>query len=353
MRRVIWFLFLLSKTVLYAQSGLFVNSEGSLTSKGIVTITNGDFVSSTTVQLGGTLQIKGLDGKLHRVELGSINSMDYLELYGNSQIELEGNLTLNRELLFNDNSSLALVANSYIILAEEAEIVGESTSNTITGADGTYITTTDFHLAGTTQDFGHIGIEVSNGETSMGETQVYRRYGTFEIEDNLTINRYYEINPTTNSDLGLDVLFFIGDVDLNGLDREELAAFRSEDGGATFTNEGGTSYSAFHLVEDVEAFSIWTFAHADLLSTEDNLLSSSITLYPNPVAGQLQLGIPLGVGTNSYTIYTTLGKMVQTGKIDAGEETVYISVENLSSGVYFINLQREDAKQKTLRFIKI
>jgi len=53
-----------------------------------------------------------------------------------------------------------------------------------------------------------------------------------------------------------------------------------------------------------------------------------------------------------YTIYNIQGRKIQLGKINAGKKTVYIKVENLPQGVYFLKIEAQ-RKAKTEKFIKI
>lgn len=201
MKNIILFLIFTVCQFSFGQQGLYISSEGFLNNENsVITVVNGDFVNESSTEFnGGTLQMKGLDGNSHRIELNNENTIDYLELYGTSSFELNGQLILNKEIFLNDTSSFMMNTGSFVTLGPTAEIVGETNTNAITGADGTYIKTTRDHTAGVTNDFGLIGVVTYTGSTSMGNTEVLRRYGTFDIDGNPTVNRYYEINPTVNS----------------------------------------------------------------------------------------------------------------------------------------------------------
>lgn len=323
-----------------AQKGLYVSADGFLHNENsVLTIVDGDFVSASNTPLNsGTLQMKGLDTPPHRIALRNENTFIYLELYGTSVVELDGQLFLESELLFEDTSSFQMTSGSHITLGPTAEIVGEYNINTITGAEGTYLVTTRNHMAGVTNDFGLIGVELRNGSTSMGSTEIFRRYGTFDIDGNPTASRFYEINPTVNSDLDVDARFYLSDVDLNGLERSNLAAFRSSDNRTTFTNEGGTPGTLFHSVEHIAAFSLWTFADASTLTIETfDDLGSSISIVPNPASFKVNITATDETVINSIELFNISGQ-----KIDVhlnGDNT--FDVRNLSDGVYFLKIQSQ------------
>ncbi len=71
-----------------------------------------------------------------------------------------------------------------------------------------------------------------------------------------------------------------------------------------------------------------------------------IKLYPNPASSQIYLhNLKEPV---KYTIYTILGKNIETGMATPGEA---IGINNLNKGAYFLRLSNRH-KTKTLRFIK-
>ncbi|WP_445735399.1 T9SS type A sorting domain-containing protein [Mariniflexile sp.] len=333
---------------LQAQKGLFISSDGFLHNENsVITIVDGEFVSeSSTVLNGGSLHMKGLDGNAHQMVLNYPNTLNYLELYGSSTLELEGALTLNGELLLEDTAAFKMNTGSQLTLGPTAEIVGESNTNTINGADGTYIKTTRNHAAGVTNDFGQIGVETRNGST-MGSTEIFRRYGTFDIAGNPTVRRYYEVNPTVNTGLNMEARFSLTDNDLNGLNRNNLAAFRSTDNGTTFTNEGGTPTTFYHSVSNIDAFSLWFFADASSLSVENLTdFGESISIAPNPASHHVNILSNNGTDITSVELFNVSGQQIQAHVTNNN----MLDVRNLSDGMYFlkINSQKGSATKKLI-----
>ncbi|CAH8283790.1 putative secreted protein (Por secretion system target) [Mariniflexile fucanivorans] len=339
MKSIIQFLIFTVCQFSIGQQGLYISSEGFLQNdNAVISVVNGDFVNSSKTALnGGTLQMIGLDGNSHRIELNNENTFDYLELYGSSSFELDGQLMVNREVFMNDTSSFIMNTGSSIIIGSTAEIVGESNTNTITGADDTYIKTTRNHTAGINNDFGLIGVVTYKGSTSMGSTEVFRRYGTFDISGNPTVKRYYEINPTINSGLDIEAHFYLSDIDLNGIQRSNLAAYRSTDNGLTFTKEGGTTETFYHSVSNIEAFSIWTFADASTLNI-DEYDANPISIFPNPASHSITMYTNKNQAITSVELYDVTGKNMIMKPL-SNKNT--LNVSHLSNGIYLLKILSE------------
>ncbi|RXJ44454.1 T9SS type A sorting domain-containing protein [Gelidibacter gilvus] len=337
MRLIYLLITLASCQISLGQKGLYIAPEAYLnTENSVITIVDGDFVNASNSTLnGGFLQMKGLDTQPHRLILKDENTLDYLQLYDTSVVELDGQLVLNKEILFLDTSKFEMTSDSHVTLGPTAEIVGEFDDNTIIGADGTYIKTTRNHTAGVGNDFGLIGVHVTNGTTSMESTEIYRRYGIFDINGNPTVKRYYEINPTVNEALDINARFYLSDVDLNGLERTSLAAFRSTDNGTTFTNEGGTPSTYFHLVEHIDSFSLWTFADASTLAIESiGDLNNSITIAPNPANYTVNITSNLGNVINAIELFTLSGQKMDT---NLNTDNTF-DVRSLADGIYILKI---------------
>lgn len=338
MKTLLIILVLLTYINAFGQKGLYINSGAYLfNDDSSITIKNGNLVNDNSIVLnGGSIFMQGLDGNSYSLEFNNPNTINNLELYGTSTFSLSGALIVNSELKFNDMSNFHLNTDSHITLSSNAEIIGESNSNIITGENDTYITTTRNHTAGETNTFGNIGLEVFNGTESMGITEIFRRYGNLNIDSNTTVNRYYEINPTINTNLELDAYFYLLDVDLNGLERSNLAAFRSTDNGNTFTNEGGTAGASYHSLTNINAFSLWAFADSAVLNlgNEGNSIET-IQIFPNPSNSLVTIKNIKTIDVTSIELTNLLG---QKFNIELSNENSFY-VHNLSEGIYLLNIK--------------
>ena len=116
-----------------------------------------------------------------------------------------------------------------------------------------------------------------------------------------------------------------------------------------FTNGQTISYAckfAFAGGLAVTKYFSYTVGNTCVLSIKDNLLESTVNLYPNPVKNILNLNSP----TNSITkveIYSVIGKKV----LEFRQNLDKMNIEELSSGLYLIKIYSDDISFTT-KFIK-
>jgi len=85
-----------------------------------------------------------------------------------------------------------------------------------------------------------------------------------------------------------------------------------------------------------------------VLGLEDNEISESIKLYPNPVKNRLNLNMPSEISDNaSFIIHNVLGQNVMNGSLENNS----INVNNLDTGLYFLEIN-SNGKKGVKRFIK-
>lgn len=318
----------------FCQHALYITS-GSTIDTNTITLSDASLINNGTYN--GSINMTGTYIDDTFIINNAIINFTTLDIDGNNAVYLEA-----REVnifsainLNSDNADLGMSIKN-IILGPSAKIINESNDRLIIGANGTYIKTTRNHTTGVNNDFGGIGVKISNENTSMGSTEIFRKYGTFEINGDSTVSRYYEVNPTVNSDLYLDVRFYILDYDLNGLERSNLAAFRSVDNGVTFTNEGGITETLSHSISNLNAFSLWTFADASTLNSE--LFSDddqSISIFPNPA-----IHANKGISILNIQWSTILEKKINMSL----SENQSFSVSNLAEGMYLLKIRLENGE---------
>jgi surface protein len=73
---------------------------------------------------------------------------------------------------------------------------------------------------------------------------------------------------------------------------------------------------------------------------------SSVSLYPNPALGLLNIKVDDRIANKPYSITDALGKIVLKGKLNEGDAT--INVEHLSKGIYYMKI----SNNKASKFIK-
>jgi hypothetical protein len=100
----------------------------------------------------------------------------------------------------------------------------------------------------------------------------------------------------------------------------------------------------------------WLFYnHKSTGINQQALVKNKINVYPNPASSVINLSLKLAANqksTYTYNIYNQLGAMVQAGSVDFANANVsQISIENLSSGVYFISANN-GVDCQTIKFVK-
>ncbi len=87
------------------------------------------------------------------------------------------------------------------------------------------------------------------------------------------------------------------------------------------------------------------------LSVDEQLLSTAIKVYPNPVTENLSIDLTNITGKAKLTIYTMTGQLVGTSTFNQGHNS--LNIEHLQNGVYLVNLQFTDYNTvKSFKIIK-
>ena len=103
-------------------------------------------------------------------------------------------------------------------------------------------------------------------------------------------------------------------------------------------------------------YSRWYVA-ADFIYSEDCSLGTNdineklFSIYPNPVNEVLVLNGTKNISNLKTQIYSTEGKILNTQHIDFNKQTS-IDVLNLSSGIYFLNIEDQSGRVEVKKFIK-
>lgn len=115
----------------------------------------------------------------------------------------------------------------------------------------------------------------------------------------------------------------------------DLAAYLGENVMVRFVNVNGYGNSTY--VDNISVTSV--------LGVEENVLSESVSLYPNPATNQVHIAMNnVTFDKLEITVVNNLGQRIQT--IDTsraqGDNNISINVRNLSSGLYFVTIKADD-----------
>ena len=164
---------------------------------------------------------------------------------------LEVNKTNGAKLLLNRNISINSSINfisgqldlngSNIVMSTSANISGESETNRIIGPGGGFVEIRQNMNAPASVNAGNLGATISSS-ANLGSVTI-RRGHTAQSGTGLSnsVNRYYSIVPTNNSNLDATLRLKYFDAELNGQDEHVLVIYQSSDNGANWNNMSQTT----------------------------------------------------------------------------------------------------------------
>ncbi|WP_271392345.1 T9SS type A sorting domain-containing protein [Aequorivita sinensis] len=85
--------------------------------------------------------------------------------------------------------------------------------------------------------------------------------------------------------------------------------------------------------------------------TTSDYRQNKFQIFPNPVNEVLVLNGTKNIGRLKTQVYSTEGKILNTQHIDFNKQTS-IDVSNLSSGIYFLNIEDQSGRVEVKKFIK-
>lgn len=160
-----------------------------------------------------------------------------------------------------------------IFLASSAYLNNETELNRVTGASGGYIQIIQNISSPNMINPGSLGAFVTSS-ANLGSVTI-RRGHTAQSGAGLagSVNRYYSILPTTNSNLNATVRLNYFDAELNGQNENTLAIYQSTDAGGNWTNISRTTNSTTsNYVEKTAVASLALYSLAN-----DNASAAAVT----------------------------------------------------------------------------
>jgi len=219
----------------------------------------GNYVNNSGVVMTGTIALRGAATQ-------SINGSTSV-FFGTLAVnKTGGSVQLQRAVTVNTNLSLSgavLNTGAYRVVLGNNATVTETETSYVTGT----VETTRNLNAATTYNIGALGLTLTpSGTTLPGSTLVRRVTGTAlsGVNSHQSVQRYFDIQPTVNSGLNVNMVFNYFNHELNGISTANLALFKSTTGTSgpwlwqrpvTF----GTNTVSRNGITD---FSIWTLGNA-------------------------------------------------------------------------------------------
>jgi len=155
------------------------------------------------------------------------------------KVLLSRNINLNSSLNF-ISGQLDLNGNN-ILMNAAAMIAGESETNRIIGANGGFVEITQNMNAPAGVNAGNLGATITT-TANLGDVTI-RRGNTSQSGTGLanSINRYYLIIPTNNSNLNATLRMKYFDAELNAQNENMLVIYKSDNSGTDWSNMSQTT----------------------------------------------------------------------------------------------------------------
>lgn len=166
---------------------------------------------------------------------------------------LASGFTINGNLFLNDGIDLN---GQTITLGSSATLYEDN--GLISGSTGTITTTRDLSTI-SADDVAGLGATITT-TANMGSTTIIRGHGTSGING---LDRYYRINPTTNTGLSATLVFNYDDSEINNQTEASLKLYKSSDGSTWAEQSSSTVNTGDNTLTltGIDSFSWWTGAY--------------------------------------------------------------------------------------------
>ncbi|MCB9295771.1 MAG: T9SS type A sorting domain-containing protein [Lewinellaceae bacterium] len=242
---------------------LWVKTGATAQGNGLYTLNNNFTVSTGATFIPGTSTVI-MTGAGNRIIGNSLIDFYNLEINKTSggNAKITGDLTISNEL--NMVSGNLDLNNKTIELIGNGTIVGEGVASYIYSSIGTGVVKKTTNLnAPAAENPGNIGTSITSA-ANLGSTTIQRGHEVQDVNGEVSIKRYYDISPATNSGLDATVRFNYLDYELNGITESELVPYRFNGTNWEYHSVSASDATANWVeTQNVDAFSVWTLANCN------------------------------------------------------------------------------------------
>lgn len=363
MYRIFKFLFIVFLLPLGSKAQLVITSGGSLTMTGdaLISLDNADLINNGTFnQTSGTVRFSGSSN--NNISGSALTKIHVLQLAktGAAQLQLQRTLNIGSQISF--TSGIINLNNNNIELDPTALLSGETETSRITGTTGGYIQIITTLNAPAAVNPGNLGA-VFTSTANLGSTTIRRGH---VVQSNViagrpSVNRYFDITPTTNTSLNATLRFNYFDAELNSLNEAWLGLWRSVDN-INWTGLGFSQRDAaanFVQQAGIPSFTIrWTLSDNDFPTGVFDVFADGVTgirLWPNPTAQDLVVSVRVKKTTDANLMMVDMsGRVISTMavKLLNGENQLQINADKIAAGAYTLIILAEDGSKMQSKFIK-
>ncbi len=288
----------------------------------------------------------------------------FFDAYLGTAVALKSDLYFEGAAMF-DGGMLLPEDHTVFLEGSGSSFYFENDNSRMTGSGGGYAAIRAKLLSGGSADAGPGNLGVAVLQSEQEDYAEFRRgYATALTPAGNSIARWYEILPGYNQNLNARLRFWYLDVELGGLDENELVVWRSDDGGNSWsplaTEDRNTEKNWVEIAQQDELARYTLAGPAGILPLgghfSDRLSSTpamSLEVFPNPVSEVANIRIDAGYPTSATLRWQdATGRILRTTPIvlHKGRNDFSEPVHDLPAGVWFVSVNLPGAA--AIRVIK-
>tara|TARA_R110002111_G_scaffold104583_2_gene162517 strand:+ start:590 stop:3166 length:2577 start_codon:yes stop_codon:yes gene_type:complete len=133
--------------------------------------------------------------------------------------------------------------------------------------------------------------------------------------------------------------------DFNLYEVDDNARYVKLLGYGRFNSAGNSRVSPWNAVGEIEFFG------SEVLSVDAADSQNNLTIYPNPVQGNVNVKVHNVTNIESYKLYNIDGRLIMESDLNVENSTFKIDVSEVVSGTYILNLSSDDGRTISKRII--
>ncbi|MEM7660528.1 MAG: T9SS type A sorting domain-containing protein, partial [Bacteroidota bacterium] len=311
---------------------LGIENNDKLMGGGDIEVKGDLLVAARVKPVDGTLDVFRflLTGEADQTIIGSgLGSIENLEIAkASGKVVLGSDVEVSKLLVM---SAGIIETGDYTLSLGTGGQLEESRNSYISGR----VVTRRSVSAGSTRQFGGLGLKIrASGENALGETLVTRTTGS-AYEPGM-IERYFDIQPSNNANLGASVEFTYDERDLTGADEYDLYLEHLVSQDFFVTLDASKIDTATNVLsqDDIDAFGILTAKPTSI----------AVNAYPSPLRDDEDLNIEYVLQQNGIVhlvVFDRVGRAIYRDRFsgESGKQLFVMKELNLAPGVYYVRIK--------------
>ena len=274
-----------------------------------------------------------------------------LAFYRLALSKTQGSLLLDNDIsiagiLSMDNGNLEL-NNHTVDLGAIGSIAGERNDARITGNYGGTVKATALLNAPQAANPGHIGVEITSA-SNLGTTTITRGHvAQGNATGETSIQRYFDITPSVNTNLQVSLRFYYFDNELAGNNKDALNLFATKNGQQDWSLSGRDNTSGIGgwvVKNDLSRLNRFTLAIA---KTPAVLAKASALAWPNPSRDGFTLSVSSSMEKDCIvSMYDQQGRLLEAKKLHCaiGNNQLQWDISKYAAATYYLRFSEPGIK---------